>query len=313
MIPPLISVLIPCFNAEKYIGETLEAVFRQTWRNLEVVVINDGSDDTSADVVKRFARPNLIFHEQPNRGAATSRNAAFAVSKGEYIQFLDADDLISSEKLALQMARLQGNPGCVASAEWGRFYEDPTQASFEPEPVWRDMDPIDWIALSELRMLFPALWLIPRDIVTRTGPWIENLTLADDREYFTRMLLHADRVLFCPGARAYYRSGLDGSLSDSKSPEAWASQYRVNTLCEEYLLARESTPRMRRMMAINWQEYAHAAYPYDPSGAEMAISRARHLDPQAIIKPEGGIAFRVLSALAGWRLARRLQVLTGRR
>ena len=76
---PLISVLIPCYNAGRFIGETLESVFRQSWPSVEVIVVNDGSTDNSADVIKKFARPNLVFLDQNNRGAAASRTgSAFA-------------------------------------------------------------------------------------------------------------------------------------------------------------------------------------------------------------------------------------------
>jgi glycosyltransferase involved in cell wall biosynthesis len=182
MSTPLISVLIPCYNAGRFLGETLESVFQQSWPNIEVVVVNDGSTDNSVDVVRRFSRPNLIFLDQNNRGAAASRNRAFAACHGEYIQFLDADDLISERKLELQVRRLGTNPArCVASSEWGRFYSnDPRDARMEPEPVWRDMDSLDWLAESDLHMLFPALWLIPRDIAVAAGPWNERLTLSDD-------------------------------------------------------------------------------------------------------------------------------------
>src|ERR1700730_4939461 len=138
MSHPLISVLIPCYNASHFVGETLESVFRQSWPNLEVVVVNDGSTDDSADVIRRFARPNLVFLDQNNLGAAASRNAAFEASRGNYVQFLDADDLLSQDKLALQMERLQDAPGCIGSAEWGRFYSsDASDIRFEAETHWR--------------------------------------------------------------------------------------------------------------------------------------------------------------------------------
>ena len=108
-----------------------------------MVVANDGSTDDSADVVRRFARPNLIFLNQSNRGAAASRNDALAVARGDFIQFLDADDLLSREKLSLQIGRLLDAPGCIASSEWSRFYSTPAEARFEPELVWRTC--IRWI------------------------------------------------------------------------------------------------------------------------------------------------------------------------
>lgn len=309
---PLVSVLIPCFNAERYLAQTLEAVLAQTWPALEVIVVDDGSADGSAAVAEAFAPRGVTLIRQANAGAAAARNRAFAACRGDYIQFLDADDLIDPDKIALQMARLAGAPDHVASAEWGRFYASPDETPFRPETNWRDLAPVDWLVESRregLGMLFPALWLAPRAVVERAGPWDERLTLGDDGEYFTRLVLASQGVLFCPGARARYRSGVPGSLSGAK---AWASAVLVNELCEAHVRAREDSERVRRGFALSWRHLAHAAYPYDPALAEDALARARALHPVELV-PDGGPAFRLLSRLLGWRAARRLQVALGRR
>lgn len=309
---PLISVLIPCFNAERFIGETLESVFQQTWTPIEVIVVDDGSSDGSLREIQRFARPNLICIDQVNRGAAASRNLAFAAARGEFLQFLDADDLISPNKLERQVTRLQEAPGCVASAEWARFRVSPDEAVFTSEPVWRDLNPLSWILESGLRMMFPALWLIPRGVALAAGPWDEALSLTDDTEYFTRLLLHARGVLFCPGARAYYRSGIQGSLSGRRSPSAWRSFEQSLATCEGLVLQREDSPRARRMFALQWQTFAYAAYPYERELANRAAARAFDLDPAARLDPGGGVSFRAVRRVLGWRVARRLQVAAGR-
>jgi glycosyltransferase involved in cell wall biosynthesis len=314
MNSPKVSVLVPCYNAQQYIGETLESVFRQTWSEIEVIVVNDGSVDRSAAVVRSFARPNLQLLEQENRGQTAALNVALAHASGDFVQFLDADDLIEPEKIERQLVRLKEHPRCVASSEWGRFYRSPQETRFDPEPVWRDLDPIDWLALSRangLDMMFPAIWLIPMPILRKIGPWMEELTLNNDAEYFTRVLLTAERVLFCPGARCHYRSAVPGSLSGRKSISAWASQFRVFELSEAYVRAREDSERVRRSFALSWQHLAHTSYPYDPALAERALVRARALH-SVTIRPGGGPAFKVISRLIGWRAARRLQVASGR-
>jgi hypothetical protein len=236
------------------------------------------------------------------------------VSTGQYIQFIDADDLISPDKIERQMARLVDNPRCVASSEWGRFYRTPNETRFNPEPVWCDLDPLDWLSASRangLGMLFPALWLIPRPIVEAVGSWNESLSLGDDGEYFTRILLASARVLFCAGARCYYRSGLVASLSGRKSSDAWASQFRVIELCETNVRAREDSERVRRGFSLSWQHFAHACYPYQPDLSERALARARAIH-NVTIHPDGGPTFHIISRLIGWRAARRMQVASGR-
>jgi glycosyltransferase involved in cell wall biosynthesis len=311
---PKVSILIPCYNAEKYIGETLESVFRQTWPTIEVIVVDDGSEDGSIAEIERFKTTGMQLINQNNLGAGAARNCAYCASNGKFIQFLDADDLIDPKKIERQMVRVVDRPRCVASSEWGRFHRLPNETRFDPEPVWRDLDPLDWLALSRaggLGMMFPALWLVPRTIAEAAGRWDETLSLGDDGEYFTRVLLAAENVLFCPGARCHYRSGLPDSLSGRKSPGAWASQFRVFDLCESHVRAREDSERVRRGFALSWQHLAHASYPYDSGLAKHALARARALHP-VVIRPGGGPAFAFVSRVVGWRVARCLQVASGR-
>src|SRR5436190_9629795 len=141
MSHPTVSVLIPCYNAEKYIGETLESVLRQTWPSIEVIVVNDGSVDRSAAVVRSFARPNLRLVEQENCGQTATLNVCLAQASGDFVQYLDADDLIEPEKIERQAIRLTEHPRCIASSEWGRFYRLPQETRFDAESVWRDLDP----------------------------------------------------------------------------------------------------------------------------------------------------------------------------
>lgn len=311
---PKVSVLIPCYNAERYVGETLESVFRQTWPEIEVIVVDDGSTDGSAAVIQSFARPNLRLIRQFNRGQTAALNTCCSHATGDFVQYLDADDLIEPDKIARQMERLQGAPRCIASAEWGRFYKSSEEARFRKEAVWRDLSPIDWLALSRadgLGMMFPALWLIPMSITRAVGPWREELTLNNDAEYFTRVVLASDQVLFCAGARCYYRSGLRGSLSGTRSKKGLVSQFTVLDLCEGYLRAVEDSERVRRCLALSWQHFAHSAYPYDRALGELALERARSLH-RVRTRPGGGLRFRALSRVIGWRAARVLQVASGR-
>ncbi len=310
----LVSVLVPCYNAGAWVSATLDSVLAQTYRPLEIIVVDDGSTDDSAAVLQRYAARGVTVVRQGNQGQTAALNRALQLARGDFVQYLDADDLLHPAKVELQVARLENRPDAVAMAEWARFRATPEEARFVPDPCWQDLDPVSWLVAAWEAgggMLFPAMWLLPRTVVERAGPWNEYLTLNNDAEYFTRALLAAEQVLFTAGARCYYRSGLPGSLSGRKSREAWESQFLAAALCESYLRRREDSDRTRRACAVLWQVTAHACYPYAPDIANHALARARILDAVRR-RPDGGIAFRVASRLVGWKLARRLQRWSGR-
>ena len=104
---PLVSILIPAFNAQKWIADTIESAVRQTWPKKEIIVVDDGSRDQTLSIARRFASKGVSVVTQANQGASTARNHAFAICQGDYIQWLDADDLLAPDKIARQMAALE--------------------------------------------------------------------------------------------------------------------------------------------------------------------------------------------------------------
>jgi len=106
-LKPLVSILIPAYNAEQWAAETLTSALAQTWRPLEIIVVNDGSTDGTMNVLRCFEAAGVRVICQRNQGAAAARNRAFAESRGDYVQWLDADDLLAPEKIARQMAVLE--------------------------------------------------------------------------------------------------------------------------------------------------------------------------------------------------------------
>lgn len=312
---PLVSILIPSYNAERWIAQTLESVLCQTHQALEIIVVDDGSTDKTVDVAEAFAARGVRVICQPNAGAAAARNTAFQASRGIYIQFLDADDLISPNKIGCQLLRLLKAPGTVAMCQWGRFIDNPNNIRLSPGSSWHDLSPVDWLVETwneGAGMLFPAMWLMPREVVTRAGLWREDLSLNDDGEFFTRVVLSSSGVLFCPEGTAFYRSGVVGSLSGIRSVRGWQSGFESIRLSIDATRSVEDSDRVRRCGSLLWQVYAHSVYPYNKKLANMALKNATILHT-VTISPDGGPAFRLLSRVVGWKAARVLQKLSGRR
>ena len=119
MSPPIISCIVPVFNGERYLSEALDSIFSQTYRPLEVVVVNDGSTDGSAQVLTSY-KNRLMYLEQADKGPAAARNLGARAAQGEYLAFLDQDDLWHPEKLTRQMARFEARPElhlCIAHVQ----------------------------------------------------------------------------------------------------------------------------------------------------------------------------------------------------
>lgn len=309
MTDPLVSIIVPVYNAAGFLTQTMMSLLNQTYTNIEIICVNDGSTDDSLEMLKKYQNKILIIN-QSNAGQCVASNNGLSHAKGDYIKFLDADDIISPNHIALQVKRLNGREDALASCEWGRFYDNnPQSAIFNVEPVWKDMKSMDWLksALAQKADMMGAwLWLIPRKIIERTGGWDERLSLNNDFEFSVRLLLAVKEVLFTPGAKLYYRSGLSENLSNSSTKESYEAALLSTHLGCQYLLKVEGSEHMRLLCANRYQEWAYRIYPQYPDIIRKIEKQIKELGGSTK-KMEGGKVFRLLSGFLGWKLAKRIQ------
>src|SRR5438309_3225162 len=144
---PLVSILIPAYNAAERIVETLGSALAQTWVRTEIIVVDDGSTDGTLTVARQFASRDVSVVSQHNQGASAARNKAFSLCQGDYIQWLDADDLLSPDKIERQLSALDRTSGTrtVLSSAWGRFMHSRSRARFLPTALWHDLSPVEWL------------------------------------------------------------------------------------------------------------------------------------------------------------------------
>jgi len=115
---PLVSVIIPCWNGENFVGAAIESALGQTYPNVEVIVIDDGSTDDSLNIIRSFDA-RVHWESGPNRGACAARNRGLALARGTFVQFLDADDILFPQKLSSMVPlALSGGPGTVPTCDW---------------------------------------------------------------------------------------------------------------------------------------------------------------------------------------------------
>lgn len=311
MTTPLVSILVPCHDAAPWLATTLDSVLNQTWPNREIIVVDDGSSDSSAEIARSYAGSGVQLHSQKQSGAAAARNRAFALSKGDYIQYLDADDLISPDKISAQLRLLARQPAnTLATCAWGRFSGDPAGTRFVDDAVFRDFTPVDFLVLAGETgaMMHPSAWLVPRSVAERAGPWDQDLTLNDDGEYFARVALAAPGMAYCSesGARSYYRSSLKGSLSQRRDQRSRRSHYRSLELITAHLISAEDSPRTHHACAGYWGRFVHDFYP-EPRDLISAAEEKIRLHGGRLGLPPMGPKTRMLASLVGWRLVWRLK------
>ena len=131
---PLVSILIPAFNAERWIADTIRAALAQNWPRKEIIIVDDGSTDQTLSIARQFASKTVSVIAQQNQGAAAARNKAFQLCQGDYIQWLDADDLLSPDKITKQMELAeQCKRKCtLLSSAWSYFMYRSSEARFIP-------------------------------------------------------------------------------------------------------------------------------------------------------------------------------------
>ncbi len=177
MTAPLVSCIVPVWNGQRYLAEALDSVLRQTYRPLDVVVVNDGSSDGTRDVIAAFgARVRCV--EQPHAGLAAARNRGIAAAGGDLIAFLDADDVWLPEKIARQVDRLRAR----AEAEANVTYIQ----NFWADEDGNRTDPLAGPSLEPLPGYCSPAMLARREVFTRVGPYDPELRTGACRDWFIR-------------------------------------------------------------------------------------------------------------------------------
>ncbi|RZL50483.1 MAG: glycosyltransferase family 2 protein [Pedobacter sp.] len=308
---PLVSIIVPLFNAERYISEAIESVINQTYSNWELIIVDDGSKDQSLSIAKKYESKKIKIYTKKNKGAAIARNYGYHQSKGEFIKFFDADDLINPEMIAEQVGLAVKNPKSIISGKWGRFYDDDLKSfQLNEEKCWKNLNPIDWISLSwqyGQSMTQPGIFLVPRIIIEETGLWDERLSLVDDMEFYTKTILNSESVLFCRKSTLYYRSGMgSNALSGKSSRKALKSHYLALHLSTGYLINMLKNQTTMLCAANMWQSFIYEYYPSEMDLMAKAEKEIERLGGSNIKLQSGGIT-KFLNLFLGWKAIKQLK------
>ena len=247
----LVSILIPAYNAERWVRDAILSSINQTWPNKEIIVVDDGSSDNTHKVAKALGSKTVKVISQPNAGACEARNNAFKLAQGEYIQWLDADDLLHPEKLSRQLSRGDGGRDSLSllTCAWGTFFFCRERAKFLRNSLWQDLRPVDWMVkkFTDGVWMNPSAWLVSRRLAELSGPWDKRLSSSgdDDGEYICRVITKSQVVKFVPEAKSYYRQGNFEGLSWRKAEKAPEALFLALSQCIAHLRSLEDSTRTR--------------------------------------------------------------------
>lgn len=232
-----VDIIVAAFNAHRWVCDAIDSALAQTYARVRVVVVDDGSTDGTADLLRGRYGARIDVIESPHRGLAAARNEGIRSTSGEFLQFLDADDLLSTTKIEQQIARFRADPACALVHCAFDQFDDGVPGSRRPAPPsfvlkCEGQDP--WRALLSGNFIPPLTPLVRRDAVTEAGGFDESLEACEDYDLWLRLAAHGCRFSYLPKVLASYRLHPDSM-----------SQNRVRQLSSTIAVHRRVTDRGR--------------------------------------------------------------------
>ncbi|MFD0795040.1 glycosyltransferase family 2 protein [Mucilaginibacter litoreus] len=316
----LVSIIIPAYNWEKYIAASINSALAQTWPQIEIIVVDDGSTDNTLNVARSFEAKGVKVIHQVNQGASAARNRGLKEAKGQYIQFLDADDLLAPDKIQAQMQYLQQRQDavCICPVVYFNDHDQDlnllTQDEYSLAFYRQASQPFEFLLKlygahnNRGAMVLPHSWLTPKTIIDRAGFWDETLTVNDDGEFFCRVALQAEKIFLAESTVCYYRKHKDNaSLSARKDVESNKSLYRSILLIRDHLQNFKQDDRIKLVTNRSLMGLLVFTYPQQKGLSREIANIINQSGVPAIAPPIGGRILELIKKIFGWKTARLLQ------
>ncbi len=246
---PIISVIIPAYNAEKTIKETINSVLNQTFSDFELIIINDGSKDATLEIVSQFQDPRLKVMSYENSGASVSRNRGFAKSVGEFIAFLDADDLWTSDKLEAQLEALKAHPECDIAYSWTDCIDESSQFLRRGGYITVNGNAYAHLLLLDI-LENGSNPLIRRQALLDIGGFDESLPAGQDWDLYLRLAVKHQFVTV-PKPQILYRVSSDSLSANYKKLETGS----LRVIAKAFAQAPESLQYLKPYSLSNLYKY----------------------------------------------------------
>jgi len=295
-----VSVIVPSWNKEDFIGETIDSALAQEGVRVEVVVVDDGSTDRSLEILEGYGDRIRLHRPGKNSGAARARNAGAALATGNFFIFLDADDLLADPgTLTAMVEGLEGRTDALAACPWQRLrLEGDRWEVYSPE---KPLDPPGGDPVSAWLgnwYIPPCAILWPRELFEASGGWNPRLAATDDEELMIRMLLRGAPIVRADRGEALYRYFEEGgTLSTTPSRSLAAGRLEGIRLIEAEMTAQGVLPRYAQDLGRKYSGLARTYLaPFPDLSMEALADADRHVDRSRV---EGSPVHRILARALG--------------
>lgn len=302
---PLVSVIIPAFNCASFIEETLESVYRQTYPvdRLEIIIINDGSTDNTLEVLQKH-KHRIWLIDGPNQGPSAAREKGRKFAKGDYIQYLDSDDLLTSDKIKIQIEELVSSKSDVAYGDWNKFIDHEgrvkTIQSYTPillgDPEIATFTDF-WCPLAAL--------LYSKRITDKIGPWNEKYPVIQDARYLQDAARLGANFVKTEGLMAYYRQHSSNSVS---TRSRFKFVFDVYQNAQEHIGFWEGNLNNIRLNALYQVLTGCTKYfiEHDTKLFDECVNTMHWIHPKGKYIPEKPYTAKILSKIAGYRFMEKI-------
>ena len=255
---PFFSIIAPIYNVERFLEKCLDSITMQTFENIEIILINDGSTDSSGDIARSYASQDarIILHEQPNKGLSEARNAGLRIAMGDYIMFVDSDDEIEPEACARLYEILQDKTIEVCKILWSRE-ASPTEKAYKVEPDPITTNPISGREFFTQVPYLPIsgcawLYITKREFLTAHNITFVPNIFYEDVPFVAQILLHAKSIYLANLYLYHYAPCNDNSIMRGKMTKEKATKslrsYLVAIDHLEILLEREKERAIKKSL-----------------------------------------------------------------
>lgn len=303
---PKVSILIPCYNAEQWVAQSIESALSQTYPNKEVIVVDDGSTDASLEIIKRFDG-QIRWETQTNQGGNVTRNRLLELSEGKWLQYLDSDDYLQPEKILHQVQYLSQvfQSDVIYSPSIFEYWESSTsRQELLPIPEPHDV----WILLARWHLPQTGSPLWRKQAIIDVGGWKIDQPSCQEHELYLRLLMAGKQFEYFDKAESVYRQWSESTVCKRNQSETRRQRLLIEDRIEQFLRG-QGELTSQRQHAINQARFecSRMIWLSDPKWSKQVMAQVNKTDQQFMPSGQASPSFyRLIYRWFGFAIAEQI-------